>query len=111
MKNIRLYPDIQAAIGTKEKTDFLATVPKVHKVMSAALKQYGSMIEIEQEGEDFIRPKEPDLFWHAIEDGTITFKRADMVDTYTPLNMQYRISHADLQMLLSSVKNSLETIV
>ena len=109
MKNIRLYPDIQAAIGTKEKTDFLATVPKVHKVMSAALKQYGSMIEIEQEGEDFIRPKEPDLFLHAIEDGTITFKRADTADTYTPVNMQYRINLGEWQNCLFTADDNLFT--
>lgn len=54
MKNIKLYPDIQTAIGSVEETDFIASVYDVDDVLKASEKEYGQYIEIVQKGEDFI---------------------------------------------------------
>ena len=41
MKNIKLYPDIQTAIGSVEETDFIASVYDVDDVLKASEKEYG----------------------------------------------------------------------
>ena len=61
MKNIKLYPDIQTAIGSVEETDFIAAVYDVDDVLKASEKEYGQYIEIVQKGEDFIQPKTSDV--------------------------------------------------
>ena len=58
---------------------------------------WGPYIEIEQNNENFIKPKEQDLYIEALEAGTVTFKRAGASGTYTPVNMQYRINLGEWQ--------------
>lgn len=54
MKNIKLYPDLQAAVGSTEETDLVAGISNVDKILKVAKRVFGPSVNIVQDG-DFIK--------------------------------------------------------
>ena len=89
MKNIKLYPDLESALGQIEDTDFLASLPNVDEYMVAGMQKWGEQIEIVQKGSDFIQPKYMNFYIEAIEDGTVSFYA-----NIPNINLSYKINDA-----------------